>query len=123
MATKSAAKAKSTVDRSVTLDRARRLHLMLTLLAARPQMRESLIKRLRLDVRGFYRDLELLRESGIKVEMNARRYLLSQEFKSAIDMLPFPDPHLNLGEAKLLQKGSTKAHQKLRKQLQHISKA
>jgi predicted DNA-binding transcriptional regulator YafY len=107
-------------ERSVTAERAHRLHQLLKLVAQVPQTRSSLTKRLKLDVRGFYRDLEVLREAGIEVDMNAGKYTLDISFKDAVNLLPFPDPHLTLGEAAVLAKGSTKANKKLREQLKTI---
>jgi hypothetical protein len=110
----------STGERSVTAERAQRLHRLLKLIAGAPQTRSSLIKRLKLDVRGFYRDLEVLREAGIEVHMYASKYVLEIPFKEAVNLLPFPDPHLTLGEAGILVKGTSKAHKKLREQLKQI---
>jgi predicted DNA-binding transcriptional regulator YafY len=107
-------------ERSVTAERAQRLHRLLNLIATAPQTRGLLIKRLKLDVRGFYRDLEVLREAGIEVQMNAGKYVLEFSFKEAVSLLPFPDPHLSLGEVAALVKGTTKAHKKLREQLKQI---
>jgi predicted DNA-binding transcriptional regulator YafY len=117
---KQRAKSKSSSERSVTAERAQRLHRLLHLIANTPQTRSSLTKRLKLDVRGFYRDLEVLREAGIEVLMNAGKYVLEINFKDAVNLLPFPDPHLTLGEAAVLVKGTTKAHKRLREQLKQI---
>jgi predicted DNA-binding transcriptional regulator YafY len=114
---------KAAAERSVTAERARRLHQLLKLLSGAPQTRSLLTKRLKLDIRGFYRDLEVLREAGIEVHMNARKYLLDLDFKKAVNLLPFPDPHLTLGEAALLVKGTSKAHRKLRELLKQIVNA
>ncbi|MFL5242759.1 MAG: hypothetical protein ACJ8FY_11680 [Gemmataceae bacterium] len=111
---------KAAGERSVTAERAHRLHRLLSLLARAPQSRTFLTKRLKLDIRGFYRDLEVLREAGIEVHLNARKYVLGLGFKKAVDLLPFPDPHLTLGEAAILVKGPSKAHRKLREQLKEI---
>lgn len=117
---KQRAKSKASSERSVTAERAQRLHRLLHLIANAPQTRSSLTKRLKLDVRGFYRDLEVLRDAGIEVLMNAGKYVLEINFKDAVNLLPFPDPHLTLGEAAVLVKGTTKAHKKLREQLKQI---
>src|SRR5262245_27003202 len=62
--------------KAVTDERARRLARLLQLLGAGPQTRAALTRHLRLDVRGFYRDLELLRAAGIAVTLENRRYVL-----------------------------------------------
>jgi hypothetical protein len=111
------------VLRTVTLDRAKRLYRLLRLLATGPQTRAVLMKRLRLDVRGFYRDLELLRTSGIGLPLSGRRYSLGMPAAEATDRLPFPDPRLTLAEAMQLAKGKSAAHRKLRGQIARIVKA
>jgi hypothetical protein len=101
----------------ITAQRAARLCKLLRLLRDAPQTRPALARRLRLDVRGFYRDLEWLRKFGISVLMEDGRYCLAEEAERAIARLPFPDPQLTLGEAKQLAKGRTTAHRKLKEQL------
>ena len=104
--------------RAVTPERARRLCRMLQLLDAGPQTRATLTRQLRLDVRGFYRDLELLRSAGIAVSLQKRRYTLDEPVDRAIARLPFPDPRLTLGEAQQVARGRTRAHQYLRTQIE-----
>jgi predicted DNA-binding transcriptional regulator YafY len=97
----------------VTPERFVRLYRMVKLLAASTQTREALARRLGLDVRGFYRDLDLLRSSGVSIALNAGRYTLEQDADDALALLPFPDPHLTLGAAKLLAKGRSPVHRAL----------
>jgi predicted DNA-binding transcriptional regulator YafY len=106
--------------RPVTAERAARLHRLLQLLGAKPQTRDQLMRRLRLDMRGFYRDLELLRASGITVTLTGGRYVLDEAVATAVARLPFPDPRLTLGEAAQLAKGRSLAHRKLKEQIQQI---
>jgi hypothetical protein len=87
-----------------------------------PQTRAAITRRLRLGIRGFYRDLEVLRGVGINVDLRGGRYVFTEDIKKTIDLLPFPDPGLNLGEAKQLSKGRSAAHRKLREQIAHIVK-
>jgi hypothetical protein len=75
------------------------------------------MRQLRLDVRGFYRDLEVLRTAGIAVTLKDRRYNLEDDLGLAIARLPFPDPGLTLGEAIQLAKGRTAAHRRLKQQI------
>jgi predicted DNA-binding transcriptional regulator YafY len=107
---------------TVSLDRAARLYRLLMLLARGPQTRAVLTRRLRLGVRGYYRDLEVLRSVQIVVELSGGKYHLREEVAAALERLPFPDPSLNLGEARLLAKGRSKAHKKIREQLEKIEK-
>jgi hypothetical protein len=97
----------------VTPERFVRLYRMVKLLAGSAQTREMLARRLRLDVRGFYRDLDLLRSSGVSVALIASRYTLEQDSVDALALLPFPDPHLTLGAAKTLAKGRSPVHRAL----------
>jgi hypothetical protein len=106
--------------RTVTAERAARLHRLLQLLGARPLTRDQLMRRLHLDMRGFYRDLELLRGSGISVNLAGSRYTLEEATADAVARLPFPDPRLTLGEALQLAKGRTRAHRKLKQQIDEI---
>jgi predicted DNA-binding transcriptional regulator YafY len=103
--------------RSVSAERAERLYRLLQLLGTGPQTRARVTRRLRLDVRSFYRDLELLRAAGIAVPLRDRRYTLQESVAAATSRLPFPDPHLTLGEALQLAKGRTAAHRKLKEQI------
>jgi hypothetical protein len=106
---------------AVTVERASRLYRLLQLLAAAASNRATLMRRLKLDVRGFYRDLELLRASGIVIEVQARRYRLITALRDALIRLPLPDPRLTIGEAWILARGRSPAHRKLRDHLGRIS--
>jgi biotin operon repressor len=99
---------------TVTAARAARLHRLVLLLSKQPQTRDMLRQQLGVDVRDFYRDLNLLREWGIEVPMRERHYELSMPLESAYARLPFPDPHLSVAEALQLAAGRTAAHRKLK---------
>jgi hypothetical protein len=106
--------------KAVTADRAARLYKLLHLLGTGGRTRAFLIRRLKLDVRGFYRDLELLRAAGIEVPLHEEQYRLEGSLQDAVARLPFPDPRLTLGEATQVAKGRSAAHRKLREQIEHI---
>jgi predicted DNA-binding transcriptional regulator YafY len=110
------------VPETVTAKRAARLYRLLKLIAAAPQKRSALTRRLGLDVRGFYRDLVVLRDCGIDLPLEAGRYVLALKVGDAVARLPFPDPHLTLAEATQLAKGRSPAHRKLKKQIDLIVK-
>ncbi len=118
------AKQKTTTEAvaKVSLERVARLYRLLELLGRGPQARTTLLRRLRLGVRGFYRDLEVLREVGILVDLSQGKYCVRDEAKPIFDRLPFPDPNLNLGDARLLARGRSSAHKKIREQLAKIEK-
>lgn len=120
MARKRAPTSPTAPDRSgVTPDRFARLVRMLRLLAERPLTRDALTRRLSLDIRGFYRDLGLARDAGVAVDLTGGCYRLSGDLEVALGLLPFPDPHLTLAEARVLAKGRTPAHRKLRERVEH----
>ncbi len=102
----------------VTPDRFVRLFRLLRLIAEKPVSRDALTRKLGLDVRGFYRDLGLLRAAGILVALSRGRYRLEGDADDAAALLPFPDPLLTLGEARLLARGKGRPHRKLREQLE-----
>ena len=105
---------------AVSADRAKRLCRLLRLLGPGGQTRAALLRRLRLDVRGFYRDLELLRKFDILIELREAHYVLKGNAEAAITKVPCPDPGLNLGEAVQLSKGRSAAHRKLKTLLGRI---
>jgi predicted DNA-binding transcriptional regulator YafY len=109
--------------KTVTANRAGRLFRLLTLLGKGPQTRAGLTRRLKVGVRDFYRDLVVLNKVGIEVILEDGRYLLAEESAQAIDRLPFPDPGLTLGEARQLAKGRSKAHKRLKEQIDQIVKS
>jgi hypothetical protein len=118
-----AAKPRKTSDvlaKAVTSERAARLYRLLQSLARGPQTRTALARRLGLDVRGFYRDLELLRASGIDLPLVEGRYTLRGRVAESVVRLPFPDPHISLGEAVQLSKGRTAIHRRLKQQIARI---
>lgn len=104
----------------ITSDRAARLYRLLKLLKDGPKSRESLVKRLRLDSRGFYRDLKTLRGLRVRILSVDHHYRLVEPFEQAVSRVPFPDPRLNLHEAMQLSRGRTQAHLKLRKLIKAI---
>jgi hypothetical protein len=106
--------------RPVTAERAARLCRMLYFLSTGPQTREVLTRHLGRDIRSFYRDLELVRASGIDVPLDDGRYSLAESAETAIARLPFPDPRLTLGEARELAKGRSPAHRKLKQIVDQI---
>ena len=102
----------------LTAQRAARLYRLLTLLGDGPLTRLQITRRLKIDVRGFYRDLESLRGLGIAVETgDDNRYSLAGGLDDALARLPFPDPGLNFRDVQQLAKGETAAHRKLKQRI------
>jgi len=106
---------------SLTGQRAARLFRLLALLGAGPQTRQQILRKLKIDVRGFYRDLEALRGLGIEVHTGEdSRYSLTIPLEDALARLPFPDPGLNFRDVQQLAKGETSAHRKLKQRISSI---
>ncbi len=106
----------------VTAERAGRLYRLLRLLGRKPQTRDELTRTLARGVRGFYRDLVALRNLDIEVVLSEGRYTLVGRVADAVARLPFPDPGLTLGEAQQLARGRSKAHRKLKRQVDQITR-
>jgi hypothetical protein len=106
-----------TLTVTLTGQRAARLYRLLSLLGDVPQTRQHILRKLRIDVRGFYRDLEALRCLGIEVHVAGYRYTLMTDLDEALAHLPFPDPGLNLRDVQQLAKGETPAHRKLKRRI------
>jgi predicted DNA-binding transcriptional regulator YafY len=104
----------------ITPHRAARLFQLLNLLGGRPQSRPGLLKRLRIDLRSFYRDIEYLRSLGIEITANGGCYVLSIELDQALGRLPFPDPCLSVRDVMHLLNGSTAAKRKLRLKVEAV---
>src|SRR5205085_2192633 len=62
-------KAETGPARSVTPERAVRLVRLVQMLGEGVQKRAAILRRLRINIRGFYRDLEVLRAAGADVEL------------------------------------------------------
>ena len=105
---------------ALTAERFRRLHELVQLLGTGPKTRDQVLTRIGLDVRGFYRDLELLRAVGIEVTTEHGRYALAEALAGVVARLPFPDPHLTLGEARQLARGRGKPNRHLQEEIDRL---
>jgi predicted DNA-binding transcriptional regulator YafY len=94
---------------------------MLRYLATGQRTRDEIMTQFGLDVRGFYRDMEKLRESGILITVREHCYSLTKPYSKIVGKLPIPDPQLTFREAKCLADGKSDAHKKLRHLLREIS--
>ncbi len=108
-------------SRALTAQRAARLYRLLTLIAGAARTRPTLLKKLKVDLRGFYRDLELLRGLGVEVHSSGDRYELVGALDEALAKLPFPDPGLSVRDALDLANGRTEARQRLRTRINHFT--
>jgi hypothetical protein len=82
----------------ITLQRAARLHRLVRFLAGGPRPRAAVLSELRIGLRTFYRELELLKRCGVKVRHKAKLYHLLPTATEAEGRLPFPDPQLSFAE-------------------------
>jgi predicted DNA-binding transcriptional regulator YafY len=105
---------------NLTPDRVARLCRFVQLLGTGPKTREVLVRKLKVDTRGFYRDFEKMRQFGVAMEMHDGRYVLIETVEEALGRLPFPDPGLSVQEAMLLSRGNSKAHKKLRERIANL---
>ena len=100
---------------AVTQERASRLARLLKLIAKTARPRDVLMAKLGLDVRGFYRDVKTLRERGVLVSVDGDSYRLLEDLDAARGKLAAPDPMLSVADLRVLGKGHTEAHKKLRR--------
>jgi hypothetical protein len=82
----------------ITLQRAARLHRLVRFLDAAPRSRPAILSELRIGLRTFYRELELLKRCGVKVRFRSKVYTVSATVAQAEGRLPFPDPQLSFAE-------------------------
>jgi hypothetical protein len=82
----------------ITLQRASRLHQLIRFLAEKPQTRSAILADLRIGLRTFYRELDLLSRCGVKVRQKTKLYHLVPSAAEAGGRLPFPDPQLSFAE-------------------------
>jgi hypothetical protein len=105
----------------MTAERSARLYRLIALLSRGARSRDYLLRKLRIVPRGFYRDLQKLRQFRVRLTLVAHQYRLAEPFERAISRLPFPDPQLNWHEALQLARGSGPAQKKLRQQIRRMT--
>jgi hypothetical protein len=82
----------------ISLQRAARLHRLVRFLSEGPRARGAILSALRIGLRTFYRELELLKRCGVKVRHKTKLYHLVPTAAEAEGRLPFPDPQLSFAE-------------------------
>ena len=105
---------------AVTSERFRRLVRLVQLLGEEPRTREQLLAQLGLDIRGFYRDMELLRSMSVTIILTKGCYHLVGSLEEVLPRLPYPDPHLTLGEMRRLARGRSHLHETLLRQIEGL---
>lgn len=102
----------------VTSQRAGRLFRLLNLIGEAPRKRSVLLRKLKVDRRGFYRDLEFLRSLNVEITSDGDTYTLVGTVEDALIHLPFPDPGLSFQDVLMLASGGrSAAHRKLKSRL------
>lgn len=86
----------------MTSERLTRLHRLALELVHGPVNKTSILEKLTIGDRTFYRDLETLTEFGMPAVRTRSGYLLTAPESEIEQKLPFPDPHLNFAEARKL---------------------
>ena len=100
-----------TVDTTITPERATRLYKLLSTLESKSLTRSQIERKLRVSMRTFYRDLEVLRAFDIDLKQADRKYQVGDtEWRSKLRV---PDPQLSFAEAEELAKGKTAANKKV----------
>jgi predicted DNA-binding transcriptional regulator YafY len=97
--------------------RSARLYKLLSMIAGSSRSRQVLMKRLKLDLRSFYRDIESLRALSIPIECHGDQYTLAMSLDEALNYLPFPDPEFSVREVLILSEGRGAVHQALREKV------
>jgi predicted DNA-binding transcriptional regulator YafY len=104
----------------ITLGRAARLHRLVMLLAESPRSREAVLGELGIGLRTFYRELELLKRCGVKIQHKNKAYMLTATTSQAEGRLPFPDPQLSFAEMQELARCPGDAGKRLADLLQSV---
>lgn len=104
----------------ITLSRAARLHRLVRFLATTPRSREAILSELQIGLRTFYRELELLKRCGVKVQQKTKAYHLLATAEQAEGRLPFPDPQLSFAEMAELARGPGEAARRLAELLESV---
>ncbi len=101
--------------------RVARLYKLLNLLTVAPRTRSFLLKRLKLTLRAFYRDLHTLRDLEIVIDSTDDSYTLKTPLADALRSLPFPDPLLSFEEMLTLAEGRGEVPRKLRARISSVT--
>jgi hypothetical protein len=71
------------------------------------------LSELRIGLRTFYRELDLLNRCGVKIRHKAKLYSLLPTAQEAEGRLPFPDPQLSFAEMSELSECDCQAGRRL----------
>ena len=120
MARKKSTSAPAEIDLTLTPERATRLYKFLSLLESGPKTRPQVEKKLKVSLRTFYRDLEVLRALDIDVGYQDKKHVLNdRDWKSKLRV---PDPCLSFAEAEALASGKSAANKKIAEMVGKLTK-
>lgn len=105
----------------LTPERAGRLYRLLKTIDHGAVPRASLLQRLEVGLRTFYRDLDVLRTCGIPIEAIGNGYTLPGGLANALHRLPFPNPSLTFADVMVLMRGRSKVHLRLAEMYRQIA--
>lgn len=105
----------------ITLGRAARLHRLVMFLAESARTRENVLSELRIGLRTFYRELELLKRCSVKIQQKDKSYTLLATAEQAEGRLPFPDPQLSFAEMAELSRCPGEAGRRLAEMLASVT--
>jgi hypothetical protein len=89
-------------------------------LASAARSRDAILADLRIGLRTFYRELELLKRCGVPVQQKEKSYRLMATAEQAEGRLPFPDPQLSFAEMAELARCPGEAGRRLAEMLQNV---
>lgn len=104
----------------LSLERLSRLHQLAMTLIQGPVDKNTLIMKLNVGLRTFYRDIISLEEFGLCVVRSRKGYALAASTDEIEKQLPFPDPGLNFAEARALASDHHPAAQRIAAQLSRV---
>lgn len=106
----------------ISLARAGRLHRLILLLSQGSRRRDEILGELAIGLRTFYRELELLKRCGIKVQHRNKAYVLLMPAEQANRRLPFTDPQLSFAEMADLSRYPGAASRRLAELLDRVTR-
>lgn len=100
----------------LTLERLSRLYRMSHVLARGPVDKTTILERLGVGPRTFYRDLITLESFGMPSIRTENGYCLTISSDEIEEKLPFPDPKLNFADARKLANSQNPAARRIAEQ-------
>lgn len=100
---------------AISRERAGRLFKMVKLMSENSVQRAQLIRKLKVGTRTCYRDIDFLRNRGVRLKNVSGGYGLGESLDEALYKIPFPDPELTFGDVLAVMRGRSGSHKRLQK--------